>query len=46
MLSNLERPKTLKETALERLREAITLGYFLPEERLKERELCEQLGDS
>lgn len=46
MLSNLERPKTLKETALERLREAITLGYFLPGERLKERELCEQLGVS
>lgn len=46
MLSNLERPKTLKETALERLREAITLGYFLPGERLVERVLAEHLGVS
>ena len=46
MLANLERPKTLKETALERLREAITLGYFLPGERLIERVLSEHLGVS
>ena len=46
MLTNLERPKTLKETSLERLREAITMGYFLPGERLVERTLCEQLGVS
>jgi len=46
MLSNLERPKTLKETALNQLREAITLGYFKPGERLVERVLCEQLGVS
>ena len=46
MLTNFERPKTLKEISLERLREAITLGYFLPGERLVERSLCEQLGVS
>ncbi|PWQ99872.1 GntR family transcriptional regulator [Leucothrix pacifica] len=46
MLTSLERPKTLKETSLERLREAITMGYFLPGERLVERTLCEQLGVS
>jgi len=46
MLSNLERPKTLKETALNQLREAITLGHFAPGERLIERVLCEQLGVS
>ena len=46
MLSNLERPKTLKETALNQLREAITLGHFSPGERLVERVLCEQLGVS
>lgn len=46
MLSNLERPKTLKEIALNQLREAITLGHFAPGERLVERVLCEQLGVS
>lgn len=46
MLTNFERPKTLKEISLERLREAITLGYFHPGERLVERALCEQLGVS
>ena len=46
MLSNLERPKTLKETALNQLREAITLGHFAPGDRLVERVLCEQLGVS
>jgi len=46
MLSNLERPKTLKETALNQLREAITLGHFAPGERLIERVLCDQLGVS
>jgi len=46
MLSNVERPKTLKETALNQLREAITLGHFAPGERLVERVLCEQLGVS
>ncbi len=44
--SNVERPKTLKETALNQLREAITLGHFAPGERLVERVLCEQLGVS
>ena len=46
MLSNLKRPVTLKETALNELREAITLGHFKPGERLVERVLCEQLGVS
>ena len=46
MLDTMERPKTLKEGALEKLREAITLGYFKPGERLVERVLCEKLGVS
>ncbi len=46
MLSNLKRPITLKESALNELKEAITLGYFAPGERLVERVLCEQLGVS
>ncbi len=46
MLVTLERPKTLKESALEKLREAITLGVFKPGERLVERILCERLGVS
>lgn len=46
MLSNIERPKTLKEGALNQLKEAITLGHFAPGERLVERVLCEQLGVS
>ena len=46
MLSNLERPKTLKESALSQLKEAISLGHFKPGERLVERVLGEQLGVS
>ncbi len=46
MLETLDRPKTLKETALEKLREAITLGVFEPGDRLVERVLCEKLGVS
>ena len=46
MLKPLERPKTLKETALESLRNAITLGEFAPGERLVERVLSERLGVS
>ena len=46
MLDTLVRPKTLKETALEKLRESITLGFFKPGERLVERVLCERLGVS
>lgn len=46
MLSNLKRPITLKESALNQLREAITLGHFSPGERLVERVLCEKLGVS
>jgi GntR family transcriptional regulator, trigonelline degradation regulator len=46
MLEILERPKTLKQSALERLREAIMLGAFKPGERLIERILCEQLNVS
>lgn len=46
MLNAVERPKTLKENALEQLREAITLGVFKPGERLVERALCDQLGIS
>jgi len=46
MLSNLERPTTLKEGALKQLKEAITLGHFSPGERLVERVLCEKMGVS
>ena len=46
MLDTLERPKTLKDEALDRLREAITVGTFAPGERLVERVLCERLGVS
>ena len=35
--------KTLREMALETMREAILAGYFQPGERLVERQLCEQL---
>ncbi|MEM7221679.1 MAG: GntR family transcriptional regulator [Pseudomonadota bacterium] len=38
--------KTLKERALESLREAIINFHFAPGERLVERRLCEQLGVS
>jgi len=43
MLDTLERPKTLKQSALEHLREAIMLGEFKPGDRLIERVLCEKL---
>ena len=39
-------PATLREIALERLREAIVDGRFEPGSRLVERKLCEQLGIS
>lgn len=42
-----ERPaKTLRELALDKVREAIVDGYFLPGDRLVERDLCVQLGVS
>ena len=46
MLERVEKPKTLKETALEQLRLAIMIGELAPGERLVERTLCEQLGVS
>ncbi|MCF1466136.1 GntR family transcriptional regulator [Agrobacterium vitis] len=42
-----ERPtKTLRELALEKVRDAIISGYFKPGDRLVERDLCAQLGVS
>ncbi|MBN9065435.1 MAG: GntR family transcriptional regulator, partial [Rhizobiales bacterium] len=42
-----ERPaKTLRELALDKVRDAIISGYFKPGERLVERDLCAQLGVS
>lgn len=42
-----ERPtKTLRELALEKVRDAIISGHFKPGERLVERDLCAQLGVS
>lgn len=41
-----DRPKTLKENALESLRDAITSDVFKPGERLVERNLCESMGVS
>ncbi|KAA3515592.1 GntR family transcriptional regulator [Agrobacterium rosae] len=42
-----ERPaKTLRELALEKVREAIVSGHFRPGDRLVERDLCTQLGVS
>lgn len=41
-----ERPKTLKENALELLRDAITSDSLKPGERLVERSLCESMGVS
>ncbi|WP_137916853.1 GntR family transcriptional regulator [Hydrogenophaga sp. 2FB] len=38
--------KTLRELALENMRDAIWSGHFKPGERLVERQLCEQLGVS
>lgn len=42
-----ERPsKTLRELTLDKVRDAITHGYFRPGDRLVERDLCAQLGVS
>jgi DNA-binding GntR family transcriptional regulator len=42
-----QRPtKTLRELALDKVREAIVDGYFRPGDRLVERDLCAQLGVS
>ncbi|UTW05459.1 GntR family transcriptional regulator [Amphritea atlantica] len=41
-----DRPKTLKENALESLRDAITSDHIKPGERLIERSLCESMGVS
>ncbi|WLE00221.1 GntR family transcriptional regulator [Agrobacterium leguminum] len=42
-----ERPtKTLRELALDKVRDAIVNGYFRPGDRLVERDLCAQLGVS
>lgn len=38
--------KTLRELSLEKMREAIINGYFLPGQRLIERTLCDELGVS
>lgn len=38
--------KTLRELALDKMREAILAQYFKPGDRLVERDLCEQLGVS
>lgn len=38
--------KTLRELTLEQMRNAIIEGHFKPNERLVERDLCEQLGVS
>ncbi len=46
MLNSVQRPKTLKEIALEQLKESITLGNIKPGERLVERSLCEKMGVS
>lgn len=41
-----DRPKTLKDNALEMLRDAITSDTFKPGERLVERSLCDSMGVS
>ena len=41
-----DRPKSLKENALESLRDAITCDHIKPGERLVERRLCESMGVS
>ncbi|HAV47689.1 MAG TPA: GntR family transcriptional regulator [Psychrobacter sp.] len=46
MLERVEKPKTLKDTALEQLRLAIMIGQLAPGQRLVERAICEQLGVS
>ncbi|WP_431323364.1 GntR family transcriptional regulator [Rhizobium sp. YTU87027] len=43
----IERPaKTLRELALDKMRDSIVNGYFRPGDRLVERDLCAQLGVS
>ncbi len=39
-------PDTVRNQAYEKLRRAIVTGYFLPGQRLVERELCEMIGVS
>lgn len=46
MLNKVEKPKTLKESALAHLRLAIMLGEIAPGQRLVERTIGEQLGVS
>ncbi|WP_367103580.1 GntR family transcriptional regulator [uncultured Psychrobacter sp.] len=46
MLEKVEKPKTLKESALEQLRMAIMIGQLAPGERLVERSIGEQLDVS
>ncbi|UTW00939.1 GntR family transcriptional regulator [Marinomonas rhizomae] len=45
-MQKVERPKTLKENALESLRGAITSNLLKPGDRLVERTLCESMGVS
>lgn len=45
-MQKVERPKTLKESALESLRGAITSNLLKPGDRLVERNLCETMGVS
>jgi len=45
-MKKVERPKTLKENALESLRDAITSNTLKPGDRLVERALCESMGVS
>ena len=45
-MQKVERPKTLKESALESLRGAITSNLLKPGDRLVERTLCETMGVS
>ncbi|MBJ7555349.1 GntR family transcriptional regulator [Marinomonas spartinae] len=45
-MQKVERPKTLKESALESLRNAITSNLLKPGDRLVERTLCESMGVS
>jgi DNA-binding GntR family transcriptional regulator len=46
IMLKVDRPKTLKENALESLRDAITKGILKPGERLVERSLCESMAVS
>jgi DNA-binding GntR family transcriptional regulator len=45
-MQKVERPTTLKERALESLRDAITSNVLKPGDRLVERQLCETMGVS